>query len=95
MRSKRNITQKQFADTTSRTYLSKLEAGKSSVTLGNLDQLSRRLELSPLTLLTLSENMDEPAADLITRINAEIQDLEREGGLPGLKAYTPPGLVAE
>jgi len=29
LRSKRNITQRDFSDTTSRTYLSKLELGKS------------------------------------------------------------------
>ncbi|MNJ58229.1 helix-turn-helix protein [compost metagenome] len=40
LRSKRNISQREFADTTSRTYLSKLESGKSSVTLDKLEQLS-------------------------------------------------------
>lgn len=47
LRSKRNITQRDFADTTSRTYLSKLELGKSSITLDKLDQVSRRLDVSP------------------------------------------------
>lgn len=54
LRAKRNISQREFADTTSRTYLSKLEAGKSSITLDKLQQLSDRLGLSPLTLLTLT-----------------------------------------
>lgn len=44
LRSKRNISQRDFADTTSRTYLSKLEAGRSSVTLDKLEQLSERLD---------------------------------------------------
>ncbi|PNA00053.1 MULTISPECIES: helix-turn-helix transcriptional regulator [unclassified Pseudomonas] len=86
IRSKRSITQRQFADATSRTYLSKLESGKSSITLDKLEQLSARLELSPLTLLalTLSEDGCRPARDLVNTLKVELETLEREGGLPGL-----------
>nr|WP_263010887.1 helix-turn-helix transcriptional regulator [Pseudomonas chlororaphis] len=57
------IPQRGFGDVTSRTYLSKLETGKSSITLDKLDQLSERLELSPLPLLTLtpSKSTGQPA----------------------------------
>ncbi|UXH38764.1 helix-turn-helix domain-containing protein [Pseudomonas promysalinigenes] len=87
LRSKRNITQRDFADTTSRTYLSKLELGKSSITLDKLDQVSRRLELSPLTLLTLtlSEETGKSALQLVSQLRAEIIDLQKEDGLPGLR----------
>jgi len=87
LRSKRNITQRDFADTTSRTYLSKLELGKSSITLDKLEQVSERLGLSPLTLmtLTLSEDTGESAVDLISKLSAELADLQRDGGLTGLK----------
>ncbi|MHB2051184.1 helix-turn-helix domain-containing protein [Pseudomonas sp. VEM90] len=86
IRSKRNITQRQFADASSRTYLSKLEGGKSSITLDKLEQLSARLKLSPLTLLalTLSEDGCRPAKDLVNTLKFELETLEREGGLPGL-----------
>lgn len=85
LRSKRNITQRDFADTTSRTYLSKLELGKSSITLDKLDQVSRRLELSPLTLLTLtlSEETGKPALDLVSQLRAEIISLKEDDGLAG------------
>lgn len=88
LRSKRNITQRDFADTTSRTYLSKLELGKSSITLDKLDQVSRRLELSPLTLLTLtlSEEHGVPASRFIQGLRAELTELEYDGGLPELRA---------
>ena len=87
LRSKRNITQRDFSDTTSRTYLSKLELGKSSITLDKLEQVSERLGLSPSTLmtLTLSEDTGEPANDLISKLSAELADLQRNGGLTGLK----------
>lgn len=94
LRSKRNITQRDFADTTSRTYLSKLELGKSSITLDKLEQVSERLGLSPLTLLTLtlSEDTGQPATDLISKLSAELADLQRDGGLTGLR---PMMIVAE
>lgn len=87
LRSKRNITQRDFADATSRTYLSKLELGKSSITLDKLEQVSERLGLSPLTLLTLtlSEDTGQPANDLISKLSEELADLQRDGGLTGLK----------
>lgn len=86
LRSKRNITQRDFADTTSRTYLSKLELGKSSITLDKLEQISNRLELSPLTLLTLtlSEDTGRSASDLMSKMRAELDELQHDGGLPGL-----------
>lgn len=94
LRSKRNITQRDFADTTSRTYLSKLELGKSSITLDKLDQVSRRLELSPITLLTLtlSEDTGKPPSELISKLQLEIADLQREDGLPGLRVRPELGL---
>lgn len=87
LRSKRNITQREFADTTSRTYLSKLELGKSSITLDKLEQVSERLGLSPLTLLTLtlSEDTAQPVTDLISILRSQLAELHRNGGLSGLK----------
>ncbi|AGN83084.1 TPA: helix-turn-helix transcriptional regulator [Pseudomonas putida] len=88
LRSHRNITQRGFADTTSRTYLSKLESGRSSLTLDKLEKLSERLEVSPLTLvaLTLSEDTGQTANELIVRTRSEIRALESEGRIPGLQA---------
>jgi len=93
LRSKRNITQRDFADTTSRTYLSKLELGKSSITLDKLDQISRRLNLSPLTLLTLtlSEDSGSSPSELISKLQLEITDLQQEDGLPGLRVIPEMG----
>ncbi|MFI7836160.1 helix-turn-helix domain-containing protein [Pseudomonas asiatica] len=88
MRGMRNITQREFADTTSRTYLSKLEAGRSSITLDKLEQLSERLNLSPLAILTLtlSEHTGQSANELIATLRDEIRDLEQDGCIPGLRA---------
>lgn len=58
--------------------------------LDKLDQLSERLELSPLTLLglTLSEDAGKPAHILIDTFRTEIKELQREGGLPGLDSLS-------
>ncbi|WP_082422039.1 helix-turn-helix domain-containing protein [Pseudomonas sp. NBRC 111134] len=63
IRSKRNISQRNFGDT-SRTYLSKLESGRSSITLDKLEQISDRLDLNPLTIMTLTicESTERDAA---------------------------------
>ncbi|POF88769.1 helix-turn-helix domain-containing protein [Pseudomonas putida] len=88
LRNQRNITQRGFADTTSRTYLSKLETGRSSLTLDKLEQLSERLDMSPLTLvaLTLSEDTGRTANELLARTQKEIRALQSEGRIPGLQA---------
>lgn len=87
LRSKRNISQRDFADTTSRTYLSKLELGKSSITLDKLEQISSRLELSPLTLLTLTLSQDtgRTPVELMSTLTEELAELQRDGGLLGLR----------
>lgn len=94
IRSKRNISQRDFGDT-SRTYLSKLEGARSSITLDKLEQVSQRLGLSPLTLMTLTlcAETGKPAIDLISHLRAEIESLERDGGLPGLEMAMQ-GIVA-
>jgi len=91
LRSMRNITQRDFGDT-SRTFVSKLEGGKSSLTLDKLDQVSQRLELSPLTLLTLTLSLEsgKSSAELIDDLRLEIESLERNGGLPRLEEVPHP-----
>lgn len=94
LRNKRNISQRDFADTTSRTYLSKLELGKSSITLDKLTQISERLQLSPLTLLTLtiSEDTGQPVNELLSNLQAELAELKGGDGLPSLKMMIKDGV---
>lgn len=89
LRCKRNLSQRDFCDT-SRTFLSKLEGARSSLTLDKLEQVSQRLELSSLTLLTLtlSQESGKSAVELIDDLRSEIEGLERDGGVPGLDHAT-------
>lgn len=92
LRSQRKITQRDFGDT-SRTFLSKLEGGKSSLTLNKLEQVSQRLEVSSLTLLTLTLSLEsgKSSAELIDDLRLEIEKLERDGGLADLVNAPHPG----
>lgn len=89
IRAERSISQRDFIDT-SRTFLSKLESAKSSPTLDKLERISQRLELSPLTLLTLALSLErgQSAAELIDHLRGEIETLARDGVVPGLKSTT-------
>jgi len=80
---------------TSRTFLSKLEGGKSSLTLDKLEQVSQRLGVSSLTLLTLTLGLESgrSSAELIDGLRLEIENLQREGGLTSLGELPHPGGV--
>ena len=95
LRAKRNISQREFGDTASRTFLSKLEGGRASPTLDKLEQISQRLDLSPLSLLTLTLSADSglSVSDLIKTLRAEMESLERDGGITGLE-YEMRGIIA-
>jgi transcriptional regulator with XRE-family HTH domain len=54
VRKSRGLSQEDFSDTSSRTYLSSLERGLKSPTLDKIDSLSDRMRIHPLTLMTLT-----------------------------------------
>lgn len=91
LRGVRNISQRDFGDT-SRTFLSKLEGARASITLDKLEQVSQRLDLSPLTLLTLTlqEQTGKTAARLIEELLREIECLEADG-----RSAEPVALLAQ
>lgn len=75
LRSERNLSQEDFFDISSRTYLSTLERGLKSPTLEKVDELASVLEVHPLTLLVGGYLLkDSPVAldELFRRIRAEL-----------------------
>jgi transcriptional regulator with XRE-family HTH domain len=57
-RKARGLTQEDFSDVSSRTYISTLERGIKSPTIEKIDALSKALGIHPLTLLTLTYMID-------------------------------------
>jgi transcriptional regulator with XRE-family HTH domain len=73
----RGLTQEDFGLVSSRTYLSGLERGLKSPTLGKLEQIASVMQVHPLTLLALtyaSTPSREAAAEVLDRV---CQDLVR------------------
>lgn len=87
MRASRGLTQRNLAEVSSRTYVSKLERGYSSPTLEMLTTLSGPLNVNPLTLIaiTLSAESGESVTTLLRRAQEEISDLAQAGVLNALQ----------
>ncbi len=78
IRKAKGLTQEDFGDVSSRTYLSTLERGMKSITLDKLNDLAGVLGVHPLSLLLLTyENSGNEASiqDLINKIEIEIKSL--------------------
>jgi transcriptional regulator with XRE-family HTH domain len=86
MRKARGLSQKDLAQVSSRTYVSKLERGQSSHTLEMMSTLSAPLGLSPLALVavTIAAETGQSTRSLIEQTEQEMADLERAGVLKEL-----------
>jgi transcriptional regulator with XRE-family HTH domain len=77
IRKAKNLTQEDFEDTSSRTYLSTLERGMKSPTLEKIEALSTTLGIHPLTLLVSAyvviENQEHDR--ILNHVMNEIRDL--------------------
>lgn len=75
-RSTRGLSQEDFSDVSSRTYLSTLERGMKSPTLDKLEDLASVLEIHPLTLLTLAYvTKKSDVKNLQRMVEAEVKEL--------------------
>ncbi|MCX4177858.1 MULTISPECIES: helix-turn-helix domain-containing protein [Paraburkholderia] len=68
-----NVTQEDFGLVSSRTYISTVERGLKSPTLGKIEQFAEVLGVHPLTLLTVAY-MDRLTPKEIERTTALLRD---------------------
>lgn len=68
-----DVTQEDFGEVSSRTYVSTLERGLKSPTLSKVDDLSSVLGIHPLTLLTLSY-CDQISVAEVRKLLANVED---------------------
>lgn len=77
-RKTRGLSQEDFSIISSRTYLSSLERGLKSPTLDKIEQISKRIGIHPLTLLTLTylciTNETDPSR-MLDQISAETKSI--------------------
>ncbi|MEO8488215.1 helix-turn-helix domain-containing protein [Pseudomonas sp.] len=93
MRAGRGLTQRNLAEVSSRTYVSKLERGQSSPTLEMITALSGPLNVHPLTLvaITLCAESGESTNALLRRVQDELADLAHDGVLKYLSISSDDG----
>lgn len=76
LRKARGLSQEDFSDVSSRTYLSSLERGLKSPTLSKIVELCEVMEVHPLTLLTLAYGRDSKGVqDVLARVQRELASL--------------------
>lgn len=78
LRVSRKLTQEDFSQVSSRTYLSTLERGIKSPTLEKIDELASVMGVHPLTLLTrcyLNATPGLEASAVLQRIRCELDEL--------------------
>lgn len=77
IRTARKLTQEDFSDVSSRTYLSTLERGLKSPTINKMEQLAETMGVHPLTVLTLAYATAEqsPIEDLAAKVLGELQSI--------------------
>lgn len=77
-RNAKNMTQEDFSDISSRTYISSLERGIKGVTLEKIDDLSSHMGIQPLSLLTLvyiEKNRRSSKLKLLNQVNKELSEI--------------------
>ena len=75
IRKARGLSQEDFSDVSSRTYMSTLERDLKSPTLNKLGELCDVMEIHPLTLLTLAYAGKKPkqAEQLLAQVRQELE----------------------
>ena len=77
-RNAKKITQEDFSETSSRTYISTLERGLYSPTVEKVDALAKVIGIHPLTILTLTYLVDlneKDPARLLRKVEDELSQI--------------------
>ena len=76
----KNLTQEDFSQVSSRTYVSTLERGVYAPTLAKIDSLANRIGIHPLTLISMAYLLENPEIDsikLFEQVQLELNNLQR------------------
>lgn len=79
-RTAKRLTQEDFSNVSSRTYVSTLERGLKNPTLDKIEDLASVMRLHPLTLITLAymiERNDTDSAELLSLVINELDQIAR------------------
>lgn len=76
VRKAKKLTQEDFSDVSSRTYLSTLERGMKSITLEKLNEIAGVLDVHPLTVLVMAYEIygdDLTSDELLEFVQKEVE----------------------
>lgn len=76
VRNARGLTQEAFSEVSSRTYISTLERGLKSPTLEKIEDLSKAMEINPLSLLALTYLLQAGDSNLVQTLQKIKDDLD-------------------
>lgn len=79
VRVSKGLTQEDFSLVSSRTYMSSLERGIKSPTLGKLEDIAETLGVHPMTLLAIAyckDQTEDAIADLLGFVRTDLASLE-------------------
>ena len=76
IRKHQGLTQEDFSESSSRTYISMLERGLRTPTLEKIDELSDTLGIHPLLLMSLTYHYMEPRKSLSKLLEGVIKDID-------------------
>lgn len=84
-RKAKGLTQEDFSEVSSRTYMSSLERALKSPTLDKVDELASVLNVHPVTLLMMAYSYvrkDESIDRLFEKVINEVRNIRNTGKLP-------------
>jgi len=93
----RGLTQEDFGLVSSRTYLSGLERGLKSPTLGKLEQIASVMQVHPLTLLALtyaSAASPKATAEMLDQVQREPERVKTRSGSVTARVFEERNSVA-
>ena len=84
IRKARGLSQEDFSDVSSRTYMSTLERDLKSPTLNKLAELCEVMEIHPLTLLTLAYAGKNPkqVEQVLAQVRQELEAVAKKDDAP-------------
>jgi transcriptional regulator with XRE-family HTH domain len=84
IRTARQLTQEDFSDVSSRTYLSTLERGLKSPTINKIEQIAQTMNVHPLSILTLAyanaeqRQIEDLAANVIGELRSVLPSVSKK-----------------
>ena len=85
VRKYKGLSQEDFSDVSSRTYVSALERGLKSPTLEKVEMLAREMDIDPLVLLTIAFSAEDEISveSRLGKVSRDVREVQTSGDASG------------